>query len=195
MDDGEKMGSPEIDAIRATVLGAYKRHSSELSRMAVSRTRNHALRQDILQETFLRYFLSLTHGEEITDERAWLCGVVRGLILGWRKSLKAEALVALDEVDRTPAETRDEQEPRDRALPSAIKASWILAPRERECISLRAQGLAYHEIASAMQIEVGTVGAILNRAVRKLKQTLPHGRGWHDNIAKAVGERVAPIDK
>jgi RNA polymerase sigma-70 factor (ECF subfamily) len=172
MDDAEKTRSPEIDAIRATVLEAYKRHAGELSRMAVSMTRNHALTQDILQETFLRYFLSLTHGEEINDERAWLGGVMRALVHDWKKSAKAEPLVALDDADGSPAETRVDQESKDRGLPAAVRASWILAPRERECIHLRAQGLAYHEIASAMQIEVGTVGAILNRAVRKLKQTL-----------------------
>jgi RNA polymerase sigma-70 factor (ECF subfamily) len=172
MDDAEKTKPPEIDAIRVTVLEAYKRHSSELSKMAGSMTRNHTLTQDILQETFLRYFLTLIHGEEITDERAWLCLVARGLVLDWKKSLKAEALVALDDADGAAAATRDGQETRDGGLLSAMKAAWILAPRERECINLRAQGLAYHEIAGAMQIEVGTVGAILNRAVRKLRQTL-----------------------
>lgn len=172
MDDAEKTKSPEIDAIRATVLEAYKRHSSVLSRMAVSMTRNHTLTQDILQETFLRYFLSLTHSEEINDERAWLSGVMRDLIHDWKKSSKAEPLVALDDAVGAAAEARGDQESGDRGLPSAAKASWILAPREQECINLRAQGLAYQEIASAMQIEVGTVGAILNRAVRKLRQTL-----------------------
>jgi RNA polymerase sigma-70 factor (ECF subfamily) len=177
MDDAEKTKSPEIDAVRVTVLEAYKRHSSELSRVAASMTRNQTLTQDILQETFLRYFLTLIHGEEITDERAWLCMVTRDLILDWKKSLKTEALVALDDAEGSAAETRDDQEPRDRGLLSAMRAAWILAPRERECLNLRAQGLAYHEIATAMQIEVGTVGAILNRAIRKLRQALTAREG------------------
>ena len=54
-----------------------------------------------------------------------------------------------------------------------MKAARILAPRERECITLRSQGLDYSEIASAMQISIGTVGVLLSRAIRKVKRTLP----------------------
>ena len=57
--------------------------------MAMVATRHKALAQDLLQETFLRYFLTRMHGEEIADEGNWLRTVMRNLIVDWKKSLKA----------------------------------------------------------------------------------------------------------
>ena len=138
--------------------------------MAMAATRHKALAQDLLQETILRYFLTRMHGERVADEGNWLRTMMRNLIADWRMSLKEQDSVALEVVEGTAAQTPDEK---DRVLTWAVKAARILAPRERECITLRSRGLGYNEIASAMQISVGTVGVLLSRAIRKVKQTLP----------------------
>jgi len=168
------MSPEEIEAIRAAVLEAYERNAEELSRMALALTRNKALAQDVLQETFLRYFLTRMHGESIAKERDWLSAVMRDLLADWRKSAKVQESVALEEVEDIPEQTSGDTS----SEPNwAGRAAWILAPREQECIDLRSQGLAYSEIAKAMQISVGTVGALLNRAICKLRQTLPVNTG------------------
>ena len=173
---GEKPNPEQVEAVRLAVLEAYKVHAGELSRLAVVMTRNKALAQDILQETFLRYFLTRMHGDVIANERDWLHNVMRNLIQDWKQSLKSEESVGLEEAESTEAQTR-EDEPGRRMLTWAMKAARMLAPREQECIRLRAQGLAYAEIASAMQISVGTVGALLNRAIQKIRQTPPLREG------------------
>jgi RNA polymerase sigma factor (sigma-70 family) len=173
---GEKPNPEQVEAVRLAVLEAYKVHAGELSRLAVVMTRNKALAQDILQETFLRYFLTRMHGDVIANERDWLHNVMRNLIQDWKQSLKSEDSVGLEEAESTEAQTR-EDEPGRRMLTWAMKAARMLAPREQECIRLRAQGLAYAEIASAMQISVGTVGALLNRAIQKIRQTPPLREG------------------
>jgi RNA polymerase sigma-70 factor, ECF subfamily len=160
----------DVDAVRAAVLEAYRKHSRELSRAAIAMTRNRSLAQDVLQETFLRYFLTRMHGDAVADEREWLDRVMRGVITDWKRSALVEAELSLD--DAVDAAAGEPQDQRPRVLPWAGKAAWLLAPREQECIQLRAQGLEYREIATAMQIDIGTVGTLLNRAVRKLKQTL-----------------------
>jgi RNA polymerase sigma-70 factor, ECF subfamily len=167
---GERTNPADIEAVHLAVVEAHKVHSEELSRMAMVATRHKALAQDLLQETFLRYFLTRMHGDEIADEGSWLRAVMRNLIVDWKKSLKAEDSVALEEAEGTAAQTSEEK---DRTLTWAMKAARILAPRERECITLRSQGLDYNEIASAMQISIGTVGVLLSRAIRKVKRTLP----------------------
>jgi RNA polymerase sigma-70 factor (ECF subfamily) len=48
----------------------------------------------------------------------------------------------------------------------------LAAPRELECFLLRSEGLSYEEIGGIMGISIGTVGATLARAVRKLEQAL-----------------------
>jgi RNA polymerase sigma-70 factor (ECF subfamily) len=161
----------EIEAVRSAVLDAYRQHAGELSRIAMTSIRNQSLAQDVLQETFLRYFMTRMHGEVVTDERDWLCRVMRGVIADWKRSAALDCEVALEDAADAAQESEGD-ESATRVLPWAGKAARILAPREQECIQLRAQGLEYREIATAMQIDIGTVGTLLNRAVRKLKQVL-----------------------
>ena len=160
----------KIEAVRLAVVEAYKAHAGELSRMAVTATRDKALAQDLLQETFLRYFLTRMHGEAIAGEGKWLQTVMRNLIADWKKSLREQDPIALEDAEGAAAQTTEEKEGE---LTWTVKAARILAPRERECIMLRSQGLDYNEIASTMQISVGTVGVLLSRAIRKIKRTLP----------------------
>lgn len=172
MQEAARTGPEDIEAVRLAVLEAYKRHAGELSGIAVAMARNRALAQDVLQETFLRYFLTLMQGEQIADERAWLGRVMRELILDWRRSAEAQAAVALEDAGGAVGETPEDRESGNYGLTRAMRAIHFLAPREQECIHLRAQGFAYREIASSMHVDVGTVGALLNRAVRKLRQAL-----------------------
>lgn len=169
---GERISPKEIEAVRLAVLEAYRVNGDEFSRMAIVMTRNKAMAQDLLQETFLRYLKTRMHGDEVANEHDWLRSAMRNLIQDWRKTLKSDYWVALEEAESTEVQTREGVEPERSGLTRALKAARMLAPREQECIKLRAQGLAYAEIASAMQISVGTVGALLNRAIQKIRQTL-----------------------
>ena len=173
----KKMDRDKMEGIRGAVLEAYRVYADELSRTALALTRNKALAQDVLQETFLRYFVTRMHGDEISDEGRWPDGVMRSLIQDWKKSAVGQEAVALEEVEDTAEQTPQDKGfgNRQRTLPAW--AARILAPREQECIELRSQGLAYSEIASAMQISIGTVGALLNRAIGKLRHTLPISEG------------------
>jgi len=162
---------------REAVLEAYERYANELARTALVLTRNEALAQDVLQETFLRYFVTRMHGDEIPDEGSWLHSVMRSLIQDWKKSAIGEDAVPLEEIEDTAQQTSQDEGFWNRQQTLTQWAARMLAPRERECINLRSQGLAYNEIASAMQISIGTVGALLNRAVSKLRQTIPISEG------------------
>jgi DNA-directed RNA polymerase specialized sigma24 family protein len=45
----------------------------------------------------------------------------------------------------------------------------LLAPREWQCVRLRAEGFDYTEIATELAIRPGTVGSLLHRATEKLR--------------------------
>ena len=177
MQDPARTTPEEVEAVRTAVLEAYRANAKELSRVAVGMTRNRVLAQDAIQETFLRYFLTRMHGEKIANEQAWLRDVMRDLILDWKRASQEQDLVALDDVDSSVAHPREEMEPGNREAPWVMKVARILAPREQQCINLRSEGLAYSEIATTMQISVGTVGALLNRAIQKLKRAVPAREG------------------
>ena len=59
-----------------------------------------------------------------------------------------------------------------------------LAPREREVILLRAQGLKYREIAAQLGISSNSVGKLLFRAVRKMRAAR------EESILRSVREPV-----
>jgi RNA polymerase sigma-70 factor (ECF subfamily) len=160
----------EVEAARLAVLEAYKRHADDLSARAVILTRNRVLAQDVLQEVFLRFFLTRMHGERIADERAWLQRVMLSLIKDWKRSSIEHATVSLEDAESTPAETSEYQNAGIAWIPVAERG---LAPRELECLRLRAEGFDYREIAGAMRIRIGTVGVLLNRAARKIRLRAP----------------------
>jgi DNA-directed RNA polymerase specialized sigma24 family protein len=56
----------------------------------------------------------------------------------------------------------------DRVADWIESAKQLLAPREWECVQLRAEGFDYTEIATRLEIRPGTVGSLLHRASEKL---------------------------
>jgi DNA-directed RNA polymerase specialized sigma24 family protein len=57
----------------------------------------------------------------------------------------------------------------DRAADFIEAARQLLAPREWQCVQLRAEGFDYTEIATELAIRPGTVGSLLHRATEKLR--------------------------
>jgi RNA polymerase sigma factor (sigma-70 family) len=170
MQEDVNSRAEEVAVARQAVLEAYKAHAGDLTARAVVLTRNRGLAQDVLQETFLRFFLTKMHGEKIADEGAWLRRVMFSLIKDWKRSSNAEDLVSLQDVESMPAQNADERPSQATWFPLAARG---LAPRELECLKLRVEGFDYREIASEMRIRIGTVGVLLNRAMQKIKQRSP----------------------
>src|ERR1700730_15027328 len=106
----KKMNRDEMDGMRAAVLEVYRVYADELSRTALVLTRNKALAQDVLQETFLRYFVTRMHGDEISDDGSWLRGVMRSLIQDWKKSAVGHEALALEDVEYTAEQTPPDKE-------------------------------------------------------------------------------------
>jgi DNA-directed RNA polymerase specialized sigma24 family protein len=51
-----------------------------------------------------------------------------------------------------------------------VRAS--LTAREYACIRLRTEGLGYEEIAAELRVKSGTVGAVISRAMHKLRKAI-----------------------
>jgi RNA polymerase sigma factor (sigma-70 family) len=159
----------DAQSAREETIQAYQLHAGVLLAYAHRMTRDGALAQDAVQETFLRFFLALMQGEEIRNARAWLHRVAHNYICDTLRSPTFRAAVSLE--DAGEDRLRDE-----RATPGADRAAdWIeaarllLAPREWQCVQLRAEGFDYTEIATELAIRPGTVGSLLHRATEKLR--------------------------
>ena len=158
----------DAESAREETIRAYELHAGMVLGYTHRLTRDDGLAQDALQETFLRFFLALMQGEDIQNARAWLHRVAHNYIGDTLKSATVRTAVPLEEAgdDRL----RDE-----RSMPGAdLATEWIeaakmlLAPREWQCVQLRAEGFDYTEIAMQLAIRPGTVGSLLHRATEKL---------------------------
>lgn len=160
-----------MDAQRAReeTIQAYQLHSGVLLAYAHRLTRDDALAQDAVQETFLRFFLALVQGESIQNTRAWLHRVAHNYICETLRSATVRTAVSLE--DAGEDRLRDERNTpgSDRAGDWIEAARQLLAPREWQCVQLRAEGFDYTEIATELAIRPGTVGSLLHRATEKLR--------------------------
>jgi RNA polymerase sigma-70 factor (ECF subfamily) len=133
--------------------------------------------EELVQEAFLKLFEELKQGRSVQMPRPWLFRVVHRLALKEMRRLRVRGgpeLLQDGEPDHleiadlrpTPAEQLllDEREQR---LSRALKSLPI---RERQCLSLRVEGLRYREIADVLDLSVTTVSEVLRRAVAALRE-------------------------
>jgi RNA polymerase sigma factor (sigma-70 family) len=160
------------EVLRQETLDAYREYSGSLTSYARRLTSDSGLAQDAVQETFLRFFLMRMQGETIRNPSAWLHRVAHNYICETLRSSAVQACVSLDEEAFGKAQVPPETGYIE--LEDAFRN--LLAPREFECFRLRTEGLDYIEIANAMSIRPGTVGALLHRVGQKIRSTFGKGR-------------------
>ena len=122
---------------------------------------------DLVQESFLQLARRLRAGPAVSSPRAYLFGIARHVSLAFlrKQGSTAESLDAV-------SEQAVEAEP-DARLEAARECIASLPALQREILDLRfAHGLSYAEIATALDIPVGTVRSRLHHAVALLRQRL-----------------------
>jgi len=163
-----------MDAQRARekTIDAYQLHAGVLLAYTHRLTRDDALAQDALQETFLRFFLALMQGEEIQKVRAWLHRVAHNYVCEILRSSRVRSAISLEEAGEERLRDERGTPGLDRTTEWIQAARLMLAPREWQCVQLRAEGFDYTEIATELAIRPGTVGSLLHRATEKLRLRL-----------------------
>ena len=156
------------EVLRQETLEAYRELSGALASYTRRLTSDVGLAQDAVQETFLRFFLVRMQGETIRNPSAWLHRVAHNYICETVRSSAVKACISLDEEVVEKAQVAPETG--NVELEEAFRN--LLAPREFECLRLRTEGLDYSEIAAAMSIRPGTVGALLHRVGQKMRLVL-----------------------
>jgi RNA polymerase sigma-70 factor, ECF subfamily len=149
----------------------YTLHAPGLLRYACSMINDTGGAQDALQEIFLRYFVARSEGQQFLDAKAWLYRVLRNHLLDTLKSSSVKNEIAIDKID-DPRDGVNDPERHYHRAEMARDLARALAPRELECVRLRAEGLSYDEIAQVLDLRQGTVGATLARAHKKVRRAL-----------------------
>ena len=151
-------------------------------------TENAEEARDLTQETFLRAFQSIMHFRGESDLRTWIYRIAinqaRNRWRWWRRR-RRDATVSIDapefggrlgliatlksEQPRDPEQDTLANE-RERALRKALSS---LRRVYREAVVLRdIEGFAYEEIATTLDISVGTVKSRLARGRQELRRKL-----------------------
>jgi RNA polymerase sigma-70 factor, ECF subfamily len=158
----------EGDGLDQELAELYRKHSAALLRHGSLFAPGTEAAHDAVQETFLRYFMERRSGRTIANPAGWLFVVMRNYLLGRLKREQQAHEVVDADLEHMAATQRD---PEAMCVQSELtsRLSERLTAREMECVTLRAGGLSYQEIAEIMAVRPGTVGAVLSRVQKKLR--------------------------
>lgn len=130
--------------------------------------------EEIVQEVFLALFRHLEAGRPRTNLRSWVFRVAHNLALKHRYSsvrsheqnIDGDSAAGREWEDPSPnPEEQAQQNQRRRLLRSVLRA---LPEQDQWCLSLRAEGLRYREIADVLGISLGAVSLSLTRSLSRL---------------------------
>ena len=170
--------SAALQAAQQDVLALYDEHAPRLLRYTRSFGLSDEGAEDVVQDVFVALFRHLVLDRPRHNLTGWLFRVARNLSLKQRRRGGAPAADLVTDLllERLvdPADTPEERmvfDQRSQRLRSVLRA---LAPRDRQCVYLRSEGLSYREIAGALGMSLGGVAKSLARALGRL--TVADGR-------------------
>jgi RNA polymerase sigma-70 factor (ECF subfamily) len=152
-------------------------HIDGLFNLAIYLTRNRALADDLVQETYLRAFRFAHRFERGTNLRAWLFQILRNTFLTFYRQREREPALAEDgvpdwdtpvfhDVPDNDGETMEVHTDLERALgrlPPEFRMVLLLAEVE---------GMPLEEVARIMECPVGTVKSRIFRGKERLRDLL-----------------------
>ncbi len=181
LDSTLVLGLPEAAAavskpsrLEEEVVGLFDQMQDRLLRYLLSLGLAAPDGEEIVQEVFLALFQHLQRGKPRHNLRAWVFQVAHNLALKQRNAARrnqqklvepGEASAESFFVDRSP-NPEDQLVSRQRhgRLLGVLRA---LPEQDRRCLSLRAEGLNYREIAQVLGISLGAVSLSLGRSLAR----------------------------
>jgi RNA polymerase sigma-70 factor (ECF subfamily) len=176
--------NPQLDALAAAeglapdLTVCYRAWRTALFHRAFALVQDHATAEDLMQEAFLRLVTEIKRGGLIRSALHWTSKVLRNIALNHLEHKRVVYDLTLDGVDlealevphRTPnAEQSLISREREAALGAALAR---LNSKERDCLSLFAEGHSYQGIAKELQIPFGTAAALVRKGLRRIRKEM-----------------------
>jgi RNA polymerase sigma-70 factor (ECF subfamily) len=161
--------SAKPSPLEEEVVGLFDQLQDRLLRYLLSLGLPAAEGEEIVQETFLALFQHLQRGKPRHNLRGWVFQVAHNLALKQRKATQRNRQNLLEH-GRIPADRALDPEQqlatnqRHTRLASVLQA---LPEQDRRCLSLRAEGLTYREIAEILDMSLGSVSLSLGRSLAR----------------------------
>lgn len=151
------------------VVAMFEQHRSPLLRYLLSFRIAAPDAEEIVQEVFLSLFQHLRRGKSRANLHGWVFKVAHNLALKNRIRVQRQSpAVPEAQTDSAPGpEERAADLQRQDRLLAVVKA---LPEVDRCCLSLRAEGLRYREIAEVLGISLGAVANSLEKSLSRLSR-------------------------
>jgi RNA polymerase sigma-70 factor (ECF subfamily) len=148
-----------------------------LRRFAMGLCHDHALADDLVQDTLERAISRWHLRNEDGNLKAWLFTILHNEFIDGRRRIARRGIAAsLDDLVIEPAALADQED--NLRVKDVMDAVDRLGEDHRALILLiGVEELSYEEAAAVLQIPIGTVMSRLSRARTKLRQLLQDGPG------------------
>lgn len=129
--------------------------------------------EEVVQEVFLALFHHLRNGRPRTNLRGWIFRTAHNLGLksrraGRRRSVNTDSEAADRAADQRPnIESALVSRQRLQTIQAVTRA---LPERDQCCLSLRAEGLSYREIAETLGVSLGAVSISITRSLARMRE-------------------------
>lgn len=160
-------GESRSSRIEDDVVALFDRFRSPLFRYLLTFRVGVPDAEEIVQEVFLALFEHLREGSSRANLQGWIFRVAHNLALKRRLRAQRESSAPAEPpVDWSPGpETLAVEQQRCERLQAVFRA---LPEQDRCCLSLRAEGLRYREIAEVLGISLGSVANSIERSLARL---------------------------
>lgn len=146
---------------------------------ALRLTANRADAEDLVQETYLKAFRFADRFEPGTNLKAWLFTILHNTHLNARRQIRRDPVeVDSEVVDRSPMAAAGQSDPESLVMRDVLDADLqaaldALPEAFREAVWLRdVDEFSYAEIASMLEVPIGTVMSRISRGRRLLHDGL-----------------------
>ncbi|HUP70507.1 MAG TPA: sigma-70 family RNA polymerase sigma factor [Acidimicrobiales bacterium] len=181
------MATPAPTAVQALFVEQAMEHMPSLYSAALRMTRNPADAEDLVQETYLKAYRSFASFQQGTNLKAWLYRILTNTFINsYRAKKRRPEQTDVDDVEElflyrrlggleaAAAGRSAEDEVLESFTESEVKEALEALPDQFRMAVLLAdvEGFSYKEIATILDVPIGTVMSRLHRGRRALQKAL-----------------------
>lgn len=158
-------------ALEQEVVGLFDQLRDPLFRYLLTFGLAGADCEEVIQEAFLALVQHLQRERSRRNLRGWLFRVAHNQALKRRQRHREESLAELESAEQMVADPRPdpEAEAASGQMHARLQAVLRALPeQDRHCLSLRAEGLGYREIAEVLEMSLGAVSISLGRSLARI---------------------------
>jgi len=169
-DDGHAARSSRLED---EVVSLYEQHRTPVLRYILSFRVPVPDAEEVLQDVFLKLFQHLRQGKSRANLQGWIFRVAHNETLKYRQRSRRHSdrfthLPGLSDVTSDPGPGPEESLADAQRRLGLLAVVRALPEQDQCCLSLRAEGLRYREIAEVLGISIGSVAASLEKSLSRL---------------------------